>query len=82
MHEHSERTAEVPAPAKINLCLLVGPRRPDGLHPVCSVMEKVRLFDTLRASFEAEGSGMRLTGSEIPAEENIVLRAARALEQE
>jgi len=82
MHEHSERTAEVPAPAKINLALLVGPRRDDGYHPVCSVMEKVRLFDTLRASFEDEGFGMRLTGSEIPAAENIVLRAARALEEE
>lgn len=82
MSHHSEKTAEVPAPAKINLCLLVGPRRPDGYHPVCSVMEKVRLFDTLRASFADEGFGMRLTGSEIPAAENIVLRAARALEQE
>lgn len=82
MHDHPERTAEVPAPAKINLCLLVGPRRPDGYHPVCSVMEKVRLFDTLRASFEDDGFGIRLTGSEIPAAENIVLRAARALEQE
>lgn len=82
MSHHSEKTAEVPAPAKINLCLLVGSRRPDGYHPVCSVMEKVRLFDTLRASFADEGFGMRLTGSEIPAAENIVLRAARALEQE
>jgi len=82
MHDNPERTAEVPAPAKINLCLLVGPRRPDGYHPVCSVMEKVRLFDTLRVSFEEEGFGIRLTGSEIPAAENIVLRAARALEQE
>lgn len=82
VHDHSEKTAEVPAPAKINLCLLVGARRPDGYHPVCSVMEKIMLFDTLRASFEDEGFGIRLTGSEIPASENIVLRAARALEQE
>lgn len=81
MH-HSEKTAEVLAPAKINLCLLVGPRRPDGYHPVCSVMEKVGLFDMLRASFEDEGFGIRLTGSEIPASENIVLRAVQALGQE
>ncbi|MBI5869904.1 MAG: 4-(cytidine 5'-diphospho)-2-C-methyl-D-erythritol kinase [Actinobacteria bacterium] len=79
---HSEKTAEVPAPAKINLSLLVGPRRPDGYHPVCSVMEKVRLFDMLRVSFEDEGFGIRLTGSEIPAADNIVLRAVQALEQE
>ncbi|MHB8793367.1 MAG: 4-(cytidine 5'-diphospho)-2-C-methyl-D-erythritol kinase [Thermoleophilia bacterium] len=81
MH-HSEKTAEVPAPAKINLCLLAGPRRPDGYHPICSVMEKIRLFDMLRASFEKEGFGIRLTGSEIPVAENIVLRAVQALEQE
>lgn len=81
MH-HSEKTAEVPAPAKINLFLLVGPRRPDGYHPVCSAMEKVRLFDMLRASFEDEGFGIRLTGSEIPTAENIVLRAVQALERE
>lgn len=82
MSHHSEKTAEVPAPAKINLCLLVGPRRPDGYHPICSAMEKIRLFDTLRASFEEEGFGIRLTGSEIPAAENIVLRAVQALERE
>lgn len=81
MH-HSEKTAEVPAPAKINLCLLAGPRRPDGYHPICSVMEKIRLFDMLRASFEKDGFGIRLTGSEIPAAENIVLRAVQALERE
>lgn len=81
MH-HSEKTAEVPAPAKINLCLLAGPRRPDGYHPICSVMEKIRLFDMLRASFEKEGFGIRLTGSEIPVAENIVLQAVQALERE
>ncbi len=74
--------AEVPAPAKINLCLLAGPRREDGYHPVCSVMEKIRLFDTLRVMPEAEGTGIRLTGSNIVPAENIVMHAAQALENE
>lgn len=81
MH-YSSNIAEVPAPAKINLCLIVGPRRGDGFHPVCSLMEKIMLFDTLRTIPEAEGTGIRLTGSDIPAAENIVMRAARALERE
>jgi 4-diphosphocytidyl-2-C-methyl-D-erythritol kinase len=35
------------APAKINLCLLVGPRRPDGLHELLSVMQSITLCDEL-----------------------------------
>ena len=35
------------APAKINLCLLVGPLRGDGRHELLSVMETVTLFDEL-----------------------------------
>ena len=82
MHDSSSKIAEAPAPAKINLCLHVGARRFDGYHPVCSVMEKIRLFDTLRTTPAAEGAGIRLTGSDIPPGENIIMRAARALERE
>ncbi len=82
MHDTHSKIAEVSAPAKINLSLLVGPRRNDGYHPVCSVMEKIKLFDTLRTMPEPEGAGIRLTGSEIPAADNIVMRAAQALEGE
>jgi 4-diphosphocytidyl-2-C-methyl-D-erythritol kinase len=35
------------APAKINIHLRVGPRRPDGFHPLLSWMTTVGLFDTL-----------------------------------
>jgi 4-diphosphocytidyl-2-C-methyl-D-erythritol kinase len=35
------------AAAKINLALLVGPRRPDGLHEVVTVMQRVDLCDTV-----------------------------------
>ena len=35
----------VPVPAKINLALVVGPRREDGLHPVSTVLQRVDLCD-------------------------------------
>ena len=36
-----------PAAAKINLALVVGPRRADGLHEVVNVMQRVDLCDTV-----------------------------------
>jgi 4-diphosphocytidyl-2-C-methyl-D-erythritol kinase len=41
------------APAKLNLCLYVGPRREDGLHEIRSLFEPLELADELRVS-EAE----------------------------
>ena len=35
------------APAKINLCLYVGPRREDGLHELCSLFAPLGLADRL-----------------------------------
>ena len=35
------------APAKVNLCLLVGPLRADGRHELVSVMQSITLFDEL-----------------------------------
>jgi 4-diphosphocytidyl-2-C-methyl-D-erythritol kinase len=35
------------APAKLNLCLLLGPRRDDGLHELCSVFEALTLADRI-----------------------------------
>jgi 4-diphosphocytidyl-2-C-methyl-D-erythritol kinase len=35
------------APAKINLCLLIGPRREDGRHELVSVMASITLYDEL-----------------------------------
>jgi len=40
------------APAKVNLLLLVGPRRPDGYHEVLSVMAPLDLHDTLVVDVE------------------------------
>ncbi len=67
------------APAKINLNLTVGPRRADGYHPVCSLMEPVSVFDTI--SVRPGRGGVKLAGAGIPAAENTVVKAALALEK-
>jgi len=67
------------APAKINLCLRVLGKRPDGYHDIDSVFAKVSLFDTL--SFRA-APGIELTTEGFdagPSADNLVVRAARAL---
>jgi 4-diphosphocytidyl-2-C-methyl-D-erythritol kinase len=42
------------APAKINLFLKVLNRRPDGFHEIESQMLKIKLFDILHLSRQAE----------------------------
>ncbi len=67
---------KVLAPAKINLFLSVGARRPDGLHELCSVMQAVSLHDTLSFS----PGPWSVTGVDgVEAGANLALRAARTL---
>ncbi len=68
------------APAKINLYLEVGPRRPDGFHPVNTVMQAVELCDRVEIEMENEGNGIRLeVAGDAPAgDENLCVRAAKA----
>lgn len=74
--------AQAFAPAKVNLYLHVGPPRPDGFHPVASLMVFADLGDTL-ALRPAEAFGLEVQGPhahEVPGDgSNLVLRAARAL---
>ena len=46
--------ASVRAPAKLNLCLYVGPRRDDGLHEIRSLFEPLELADELRIAESTE----------------------------
>jgi 4-diphosphocytidyl-2-C-methyl-D-erythritol kinase len=70
------------APAKINLQLSVGPRRPDGFHDLVTVYHAVSLFDEvtvrpargLKVRVEGEGAGEVPTGRD-----NLAVAAARAL---
>ena len=50
------------APAKVNLTLDVGARRPDGYHEVVSVMQSVALYDTVTME---SGTGAKTTSSVI-----------------
>lgn len=69
----------IEAPAKLNLCLKVIGRRPDGYHDLISVMVPVDLFDLLEISLIPEGLVFSCRGSELPEDEsNLVVKAARA----
>ncbi len=67
----------VPAFAKINLCLEVVGKRPDGMHEVATVMQTISLADWLQfrpgpvISLECEGMDVN--------EDNLILRAAGLL---
>jgi len=72
---------ELLAPAKINLCLHVLGRRPDGYHELGMIMQRVTLFDRLQLALSRE-PGVRVVcpGVELPPQgENIAARAARRL---
>lgn len=55
-----------PAPAKINLALVVGPRRDDGKHEVLTVLQRIDLVDRVELH---EAPGLRVEGF---AEETLV----------
>ena len=69
------------APAKINLCLHVLGRRSDGYHELRMLMQKVSLYDEVWINARTDGRiCVECDGIPLPeGEENIALRAARAL---
>lgn len=78
------------APAKVNLFLEIGDKRPDGYHDVLTVMHALMLHDVLRMKVtpEAEG-GLNLdvrcipcegiAPLDVPDEDNIAAKAVRLL---
>lgn len=69
------------APAKINLCLHVLGKRPDGYHDLAMLMQQVDLHDRIELSLNTGGQvQVRCAGVTLAdGEENIAARAARAL---
>jgi 4-diphosphocytidyl-2-C-methyl-D-erythritol kinase len=65
--------APAPAPAKLNLALVVGPLRPDGRHEVATVMQALDLEDRISL---AAASELEVTGF---AGDTIVRRALEQL---
>ena len=53
---------DVLAPAKLNLALVVGPKRADGKHEVATVLQRIGLADTVCviAANEAMEKGTRV----------------------
>ncbi len=71
-----------PAPAKLNLFLHILGRRPDGYHELQTAFQFVDLCDELTYEVRGDGRIARTRGpTEIPAESDLAVRAARALRQ-
>jgi 4-diphosphocytidyl-2-C-methyl-D-erythritol kinase len=71
------RSVTLVSPAKINLCLEVWGRRPDGYHEITTLMQVVDLADTLHVERRQAGIGLTAEGVPVPAgEDNLAVRAA------
>jgi 4-diphosphocytidyl-2-C-methyl-D-erythritol kinase len=69
-----------PAPAKLNLCLHIVGRRADGYHLLQTAFQFIDLADELRFFQRPSGVIDRLGGlHDVPAEKDLVVRAARLL---
>jgi 4-diphosphocytidyl-2-C-methyl-D-erythritol kinase len=67
----------IAAPAKINLFLQVTGRRPDGYHELVSLMQKLRLADTLVVQLIDGGVSLTCSDPDLPVDEsNLAWRAA------
>ena len=67
-------------PAKINLTLHVGPRRPDGFHEVLTLMQSVALSDAMAFTARTGPFALQVHGLGVPADrDNLVWRAAELL---
>ena len=70
-----------PAPAKLNLFLHILGRRPDGYHELQTCFQFVDLCDEIRIEVRADGlirRALEIPG--LPAEADLCIRAARALQ--
>jgi 4-diphosphocytidyl-2-C-methyl-D-erythritol kinase len=82
-----KRTLRLPAFAKINLCLHVLGKRPDGYHELRTIFQAVSLRDTLELSITPGTSGteyfMTTNDPDLPrGPDNLVWRALEAISRE
>lgn len=74
------RELVIQAPAKINLCLSVLGKRPDGYHEVEMLMQAVALYDRVTVRIEEQGLTVSCGAKGVPqGEGNIAWRAAHAV---
>lgn len=77
-----------PAPAKLNLCLHVTSRRPDGYHDLQTIFQLISLSDQLSFELREDGRVVRLDYegaaadalSGVGEDQDLCVRAARALQ--
>jgi 4-diphosphocytidyl-2-C-methyl-D-erythritol kinase len=68
------------SPAKINLCLSVLGKRPDGYHEVEMLMQMVGLFDEVTVTLGGMGIDVRCDAGDVPSGDgNIAWKAAREI---
>ena len=79
---HPPAIAKWPAPAKLNLFLYITGRRSDGYHDLQTLFQFLDYGDSLTIQPDSSGQ-IRLLNevSGVPAEENLVVRAAKLLQQ-
>ncbi len=83
-----KRTLRLPAFAKVNLCLHVIGRRPDGYHELRTIFQTISLTDTLKLSVTPRRGGsveivMESSDPELPVDRtNLVMRAIGAIVNE
>ena len=67
------------APAKINVCLFLGPARDDGRHELVTVMQSISLADRVALSSLPDGEPDEMAGSGAAIEDNLALAAVALL---
>jgi 4-diphosphocytidyl-2-C-methyl-D-erythritol kinase len=70
--------------AKVNLCLHVLGKMPDGYHELRTIFQSISLHDSLELQFSVSRAiSLEIVGSELPADsKNLVWRAVDALRRE
>ncbi|MDX1469595.1 MAG: 4-(cytidine 5'-diphospho)-2-C-methyl-D-erythritol kinase, partial [Acidimicrobiia bacterium] len=63
------------APAKVNLALHVRPPRPDGYHPLESLVQTVGWIDEVSIREGERNDSLDVQGIEVASEDNLVLKA-------
>ena len=70
-----------PAPAKLNLFLHITGQREDGLHLLQTVFQILDIADTLQFDIRDDGVISRVSESDIPEDDDLIIKAAHLLQQ-
>ena len=83
----AKKSLRIPAFAKINSCLHIIAKRPDGYHELRTIFQTISLRDTLHLSLKKDSDVFELLfTSDDPAmplgNDNLVVRAVHAFQRE